>query len=77
LTDSNDDLAWVRDLSTSQVILVAVKLGMDVPEEMLALVDPERLEKARAMALRNEQGAKEGAIEADLAPSEAAKPLPD
>jgi hypothetical protein len=76
---SNDDdpLAWLNELSTSQVVLVAIKLGLDVPESLLAMIEPERLERARAMALRREQGAKEGASEADLTPSEAAKPLPD
>lgn len=78
LPDSNDPLAFLNDLSTGELILVAVKFGVPVPESLLRLPDPEKLERARELRrryLEAQEGANEGAIEDEQLPEQAANPV--
>jgi hypothetical protein len=78
LQDSNDPLAFVNDLSASELVLVAVKFGIPVPDSLLHLPDPEKLERARELRrryLEGKEGANSGAIDAQQPPEQAANPV--
>ena len=49
MASESDPIEFLNGLSTSEVLLVAAKFGVPIQENLLDLVDPEKLEKAREL----------------------------